>query len=243
MLSKVMLEAAAGNSGFSPLSISGCIGWYAADKLVGLADDDLLASWTDFSSAGNHLVQATATNKPTYKTAILNSKPVVRFNPSGAGGDNIMDATNAVAKAAGCLFVVLKKRTIAATGIVDKVFNIASSANTDMGRFFDIEATKWFYQNNQADSFVSVADTTNNTNWERLCLKWASNASLLFYLNNTLKDTIDPHNDIVGSGKLKLGGTANSSDYDFAEVLLYDSALSDGNRGLVDAYLAAKYAL
>lgn len=50
-----------------------------ADVIAG-ADDDPVTTWPDVSGSGNDAGQATAGAKPTYKTNILNGKPVVRFD-------------------------------------------------------------------------------------------------------------------------------------------------------------------
>lgn len=75
--SAVTIEAAPGV--FSPSDISGMVAWYKADSLA-LSDGDAVGSWADSSPNGNHVTQATAGKKPTFKTNILNGKPVVRFD-------------------------------------------------------------------------------------------------------------------------------------------------------------------
>jgi hypothetical protein len=53
--------------------------WWKADAL-GLANADPVATWTDSSGNANSLSQATAGKRPTYRTNVINSKPVVRFD-------------------------------------------------------------------------------------------------------------------------------------------------------------------
>jgi hypothetical protein len=42
-------------------------------------DNDLITSWLDQSGSGNNATQAGA-NRPTYRTSIVNSRPIVRFD-------------------------------------------------------------------------------------------------------------------------------------------------------------------
>lgn len=55
------------------------LNWYAADSLA-LADGTAVSSWTDKSGATRHATQATGANQPLFKTAIVNGKPVLRFD-------------------------------------------------------------------------------------------------------------------------------------------------------------------
>lgn len=52
--------------------------WDARD-ITGLSDGDSVTTWTDSSAAGNDMTQATGSKKPVYKTNIIGSNPVVRF--------------------------------------------------------------------------------------------------------------------------------------------------------------------
>lgn len=74
------LIAAAGTPGpFSPIDEPTLDWWLKADAITGLNDGDPVTDWLDSSTAGKHYGQDTAGNKPTYKTGIVNGKPVVRF--------------------------------------------------------------------------------------------------------------------------------------------------------------------
>lgn len=70
-------------NGFSPLDIPGLQSWFAADRQIFKdagttppANDDTVEQWNDLSGNWN----ATATDKPTYKTNVVNGLPAVLFN-------------------------------------------------------------------------------------------------------------------------------------------------------------------
>lgn len=74
---------------FSPSDLTNLLAWYDASDITTLwqddgrttqvsADDDAIGAWDDKSGNGEHVTQATAANRPTYKTGIVNSLPVVR---------------------------------------------------------------------------------------------------------------------------------------------------------------------
>jgi len=55
-------------------------GWYSADGILGLEDNDPVGTWLDLSGNGNHLTQAITDRRPTYQTNEQNGLPVVRFD-------------------------------------------------------------------------------------------------------------------------------------------------------------------
>lgn len=65
-----------------PDSMGGLKLWLKADAITGLNDGDPVGTWNDSSGNGNNAAQSTAANKPTYKTSIINSQPIVRFDGS-----------------------------------------------------------------------------------------------------------------------------------------------------------------
>lgn len=78
-LASIVAGAVTNNAVFSPTNIAGLRLWLKADALV-LANNDPVTSWTDSSGLGNNATQATVAKKPTFKTAIVNGLPVVRFD-------------------------------------------------------------------------------------------------------------------------------------------------------------------
>jgi hypothetical protein len=93
------------DEGITPASISGLLLWLAADRLSGFNDGDLVTSFTDQSGAGNHAVGAGAA-RPTYKTAIANGLPVLRF----AAAQTMVTGLYAVAPSLFTILVVGSKR-------------------------------------------------------------------------------------------------------------------------------------
>ncbi len=87
---------------WSPADLPSLVAWYKADQ-ISLSDGDPVAQWDDLSGNTRHLVQATGAAKPTYKTAIVNGLPVVRFDGVDdylrhtAGGDFVTGTTLTVA--------------------------------------------------------------------------------------------------------------------------------------------------
>jgi hypothetical protein len=74
-----------GVAAIEPDAISGLQMWLDADQIVGLVDNDPVATWADASGNANDATQGTAANRPIYKTNIVNGKPVVRFDNTNDG--------------------------------------------------------------------------------------------------------------------------------------------------------------
>ena len=75
---------------------------------TGLVDGDPVTTWPDSSTNGNNATQ-TGTARPTFKTNILNGKPVVRFTVAGLSGLNL--ATPISGTDPWTIFVVFKPTT------------------------------------------------------------------------------------------------------------------------------------
>jgi len=65
-----------------PSDLSNLVRWYKADSFA-LADGTPIGgggnTWIDQSASGVNAAQATAGNRPVFKTNIVNGKPVIRF--------------------------------------------------------------------------------------------------------------------------------------------------------------------
>ncbi len=80
-----------GGTAFTPTDEPSLDFWLKADSLA-LSDGDPVAVWEDQSLSGLDYGQSNATNKPTFKTAIVNGQPVVRF----ATNDRLVALTSAL---------------------------------------------------------------------------------------------------------------------------------------------------
>lgn len=217
---------AGGIRAFSPEQISGLTLWLKADAITGLADGAALTTWEDSSGEDNDAAQATADNKPTYKTNILNGLPVVRFD----GTADFLQTPDLGLSQPGTVLIVASRTAAAERHMLD-----GTSTRWLMGG----TATNWIMF---AGSVLDTGDAQDTDAHVHTCI--FNGASSKYRLDGTE----------IGSGDagaqglaMTLIGCGNSQTAfhpgDIAEVLIYDSALSAGNLALVEAYLSAKYAL
>ncbi len=204
----------------TPDQITGLKLWLKADAITGLNDGDAISSWVDSSGLSNNATQATGTKQPLYKTNIINGQPVVRFD----GTDDFLGFTSVTTIRT--MFFVVKW-----TGAYNDyapllghptLFNVVGGAGDDL---FEPTATSTNVLNGTGylnGVTTSPSSMVKPTTMSILSFKTIGNVSAQYVTN-----------DRNAAGRVWRG--------DFAEIIIYDSALSDTDRGAVETYLAAKY--
>ncbi len=225
---------------FVPTDIAGCQIWLDANQIEGLNDGDLVTTWSDVSGAGNDAAQATATNKPTYKTNIVNGLPVVRFD----GNDNYMKITDSADfKVANItLFIVAKKDNVSALQLLIDYPHTTSHSDPYF-RWSLLVGGSWQMSHrwNGGDHIGANNGITADT-WYVIDLK--DNVSFRNGVSNASDADADlSYPNAVG---IYIGSNVTPGEFwdgDIAEVILYDTSLSDANRTLVRDYLSDKYGI
>lgn len=95
-----------GGGGSGPPVTTGLIARWEADAILGLNDGDPVATWPDQSLSARNATQATAANRPLFKTNIFGTQPAVRFD----GSNDALDFTPETIPA-WTFFVVMTIRT------------------------------------------------------------------------------------------------------------------------------------
>lgn len=232
-----------------PDSISGLAQWLKADD--GLftdtalttpvsSDGDAVAGWQDKSGNGRHMTQATSGNRPLYKTGILNSLPVVRFD----GANDVLAGANLSALSAAEVFIVVK------TGQADPP---ASGAGTGLWHYgTDSQATHFpysdgnVYDNFGTNSRKGVGNPTPSLASFRLYSVVTKSGGWTARIDGTqvfttASNTVGFRSSCeLGSG---LSGAGPAFSGDVAELILYGTELSGGDRDIVESYIAAKFGL
>lgn len=218
-------------------SLSGLIVWLKAETLMGAyTEAGEISTWNDQSGSSNHFVMATAANKPTYRSAIINGYGTALF-------DGITDylQRNALlwsGNAARTIFVVLKPigtelRSYLSMGPV------VTGADFDMqqGTGVGADATVTFYG-------VGLPGITDATTATRIHAATYDGTVARNYRNNSFIGALTTAiNTALGAGVL-LGYSMGAATYwngYIAEVLGYNRCLTDAERVAVFQYLAGKY--
>lgn len=199
--------------------------WFSADSL-GLADADPVGSWVD-NMGGDPLVQTTADNKPVFKTNIINGLPVVRF-----ATNDWLDVTFTLERPE-TVFFVYRKTAGAGGAILDGHTqhgpSFYFSGPTTLRVYGTGSTTGTIVDDGLAHLVSSILPTTT--------------ANTVTYFDGASCVTGDcGDSDLQG---FSLGRFSGYNDFyyngDIAEVLAYNTTLSDADRLLTETYLKNKY--
>src|ERR1700686_192545 len=221
-----------------PTSIAGLKLWLKADSLA-LSDGTAVSSWTDSSGTGNTATQGTGGNQPVFKTAIINSKPVIRFNgPSGnLSFPNDPGATTTT--------FVVGKINVAPGSLTAYAPFIIHGSNTAGARISAIlgSGTNWgTYQQTGGD--MSSGEALVSGTSVLLCIT-ASASSTAIYRSGTLKASNSGRATAAGANGNTIGAEPFSVRYlncDIAEIVVYGSIRSTTDRQNGENFERVKYA-
>jgi hypothetical protein len=209
------------NSAFNPLSLSPSR-WYDASQQTGISNNDP-AQPPDFSGNNGPLLQATTTKRCTYLTNIQNGRPVYRFD----GVDDMVQTAGSLA--IGAIIMVVKCQ--GAGWAIDYPGLLTPGNTSDLLTGSNVGQNSWF---TWSASFGTVTYKLNGlVNATRTA---PMNAFGVLSWRATTPSS---------SARLQLGQDRNISGRfwvgDVAECLIWPTALSDANTGLVEAYLKSKW--
>ena len=262
MLGSKLLTTA--NATFVPSNIAGLLldidpsaGIYQDDArtVAVTADGQTVGGVEDQSGAGNHGAQTNASEKPTYKTNIINSLPVLRFD----GGD-FLNFASLVSNTdtQGAVFAVIKR-----TG-TDTIQSLLSTANetsnnklfvtnlrqTDSSLYLNINQ-----QNADTSDYVR-GNTPIGTDWH--IMVWSSDGSSYAYKldgadeieaavtgansGDWIGDTPSRNNFYLGAIKVQLG-TVQYFHGDLARLLYYNQKPNASQIAQLTQHLADTYDL
>ena len=215
--------------------------WLRADSLA-LSDGTQIATWSDESGTANDLSQATAGQRPIFRTNRVNGLPVASFtdaaNSTMTGPDtNINDQSN------GSFFIVMAvtanstaRNIMTLHGAQGRAFDLNDAPQTSFiqGRngvgYNYVSAFDFGLNNFIAIGSVQVATTSVNEIWNG-DLKATGAVSCCATYDTTGTGT---NNNYLSNGNLEA---------DIAEILYFDAALSQVEQDKVFCYLNTKYNL
>lgn len=235
-----------GAAAFSPLSIAGLQLWLKADAIVGLNDGDPVGTWSDSSEQGNDATQATASKKPTYKVNIQNGLPSVRFD----GTDDYFDISGSMSWVQTFTLFIVAQKTRA-----NDEYGTVLGHNND---YHHVEfygngsgTIRWFTNKVSSGGHFLISPTIS---FSQFCLLSLQQTHISGYVvdksmwingeNVANASGVDGASaELDHMGAQYLGYTQEYFGGDIAEILVFDSALSVGNRQAVENFLNAKWAV
>lgn len=241
------VESGGGTTGGGYTPPSGNTLWLIAEDVDTPVDGTVVTTWSDSSGSGDHATSSGGA-RPTYETSIVNSLPVVRFD----GSDDYLESA---CTDYGTVFAVISMRTLAAnkswigalssSGGAWDAYLIGTTANTDqmvsriglsgggsaaevVGGSATITAGAFFIWTFRQSGSLSIAQWKNGT------------AQGTYSAGSTPQGGLQ--NTVLGAGYYN-DARVDFAQWDIAEVLIFDSALSTSDLNDVGDYLGDKYAI
>jgi hypothetical protein len=225
-------QAVAGAAAWTPASIAGLVAWYDFSDANTLftdagstkvsADGDLIYQANDKSGNNYHISQATSAQRPLYKTGIQNSLASMLID------DEVSRLTRAnPALALGCTII-----SVATYG----------NANAGVGWCFGGNVNYSFrYLTFYSGTYLKHTDIRGTKAIWVVC----PNTTTKIYRNGTLNAS---GNAGTNTGTyITVGGREAASGAQYIsyhhEFIVYNTALSDTDRGTVETYLNNKWAI
>jgi alpha-tubulin suppressor-like RCC1 family protein len=211
--------------------------WLSADSLT-LASGAAVAVWRDQSGLSNDGTQSSVSQRPTYISGVLASRPVVRFVASASqfvAVPSIM--TKAPAATNGEIYAVLKSS--ATVGATEGLWAFGSSNNVGLYPSNSGQIADDFGSTTVRGPYTPSAPLGQFNIYSVVAQPGSWSARLNGCLmasstTNTVGWTTGP---VIGAS----GGYSFTGD--IAEVIAYGRALSEAERGALIAYLSRKYSL
>ncbi|HEY1126826.1 MAG TPA: hypothetical protein VGF83_03620, partial [Actinomycetota bacterium] len=216
---------------WTPASLPGLTGWWDASAIAGKHDGDPITTWPDRSGLGHDLLSGGA-GSPTYKVAIQNGLPVVRFDGTSNRMAKAWTQTQPVT-----IGIVFRYRgTVTTYPQKDLVDNGSGPAGlmamAPMGTNGHLDIHGYSVVNGPpigADTWYTATAVFNGT---------TSSVEVnggTPYAGNT---------DTPAPGGIALGGRITNSEFapvDIGEVFIVAGVLSAADRAQADQYLGAKW--
>jgi hypothetical protein len=241
--SRLKYDAAA----FLPSALSGLILWLDASNLASLFQDDAGATpvatnndpvgrWADLSGAGNHVMQATGTAKPTYQTGVQGGLPGVSFD----GGDYLDGVATYASYPLTIVGVGKQSATLGATRGLVSLYH-STTFGTRM----------WLGSTDQPSLAVATPSTQRTAP-----ISIGANAPFVFggsvtpinavALSNNSFTTIAAHaaglvSNNIAIGRFNINTATNLMNGHICEVLIYNRGLTIFELERVGSYLNTKW--
>lgn len=217
------------------------------------ADLDAVGCWQDKSGNANHYIQATATKKPAYRTAMLNGRDTVQF---GGDGDHMADADgeNYINGNTSLTVVAVIKSNV--TSVDSGIFRARTNASESYPFLrYDVTGDNGLQSDVitcsvGAPTYVESSASVQTTSSQLVVMEWASGSAINMYINGSL-DTVSSQGATLtgalsGANNMLLGkgpqdGNNSGWDGQIIDFAVYQGTLSAADRAKLESYLNDKW--
>jgi hypothetical protein len=199
----------------------------------------LVSEWDDISGKGNNATQSTGANQPIYIAGAMNNMPVIRFNGSSS------KLTLPTSTALGIQSNPYEMFIVAKSNSSNVQFLISGNANEQFEYHLNGDAGARFIP--ISSTFIDEGTTGSYTDGNAHVFSARANSSGGAVRIDGIEGGTSLANILSSnSGALQLGVRSDGTYYfngDIAEVILYNTVLSETDRSTVEHYLADRYGI
>jgi len=236
MTSKLLMSVQPSGGGFAPTDIAGLVGWYDASDTATITDTGgAVTVWADKSASGYDL--GSGDGVITTGSTTINSLNALNFT-----NGYIENTSVSVSAEAFTILVVCRENVSDPNG---GIFTFGGGWNSTTGGSMHVDGSGLGIRarrNFQSATATSTAPVPLDVYTGR----WDSDGSFHIWSGAGATDSYPPSATTWGTADLyRVGARRNisqkSKDLDVCELLIYDSSLSDANRGDAEDYLSTKW--
>jgi len=207
--------------------------WLKADSGIVKDGGDLISEWDDSSDNANDATQSDPAKQPLWVSNQLNGKPVVRFSH----GSNLYTSltTPDITLGQRTEFMVIKRNGDSP----DTYHSIMVSANPPYYQLYAYNSNEFF------QSYIDGGVNHNLTflTSYQIIDRVVSENHVDFYQNGIAGDSGTPVTGLSGQPIIIGAWLTYALNGDIAELIIYDYAMNDTERGQIEDYLNIKYNL
>ena len=242
MMSRPIFKPASGGGGFLPSDIGTLYQWLKADAYSG-SDGDQVSTWED-SHTTNRDATGVGATKPIYKTNIVNSLPIMRFN----GATSHFDLGDFSALTALEVFIVIKIDTEMPAPAESGLWAISSSGDTYPDTHFPYSDGTIYDAFGSTTRKVVGNPTLSLSSTFRVYNVWSASGDWAANLDgsnlySSATNTVGVNSNCTLGKSITNTGTIYRLDGDVAEFVLFSAKISGGDRSSMLTYLSDKYGL
>jgi hypothetical protein len=231
-----------------PLNIAGLEAWYDASDSATLFDattggsqvaaNGAVARWEDKSGNARHATQSESGRRPVRKTAVQGGKDMLRFD----GTDDSLVLSAITIPASHTVFSVFVRQTAS-------IHSITLGGEGTPG---DTRYSAWWFTDNVVygksnASFSTHGSDSTSTGAFVLVDTRSATTSVVTRRNSTQIASVTSGNAVTNAASgtwTTIGSIAGASHSgDIAEVIIFNTALSDTDRGVIESYLRTKWGI
>jgi hypothetical protein len=217
-----------------------------------VAADGGVARWEDKSGNGNHATQSTAANRPARRSSVVNSRDAIDFDGSNDGLS--VNALSSIFNGVNKPFTVI---AVAKTDVTNSTQDILSAGNSSN----DDENARCVWNNGSQKASIYRQPQDNNpgksvsggtslgTTTRAVSFVFNASTGIVFVNGSSDSSATDlalgfslPLNVVAVGFLPRLNSAVYFNGY-ICELTLYNSALSDTNRSVVESYLMSKWGI